>query len=69
MHGVFCSPLLLTPEGASKASTNCMRPSVSSVGVPSRDTFRATYGSHLASLLYKQALFDFDPKLYGPNPG
>ena len=69
LHGVFCSPLLLTPEGASKASTNCMRPSVSSVGVPSRDTFRATYGSHLASLLYKQALFDFDPKLYGPNPG
>lgn len=29
-HGVFCSSLLLTPKGASKASTNCMRPSVSS---------------------------------------
>lgn len=68
-HGVFCSPLLLTPKGASKASTNCMRPSVSSVGIPSKDTFRATYGSQLASLLYKQALFDFDPKLYCPDPG
>ena len=31
-HDVFCSSLLLTPKGASKASTNRMRPSVSSEG-------------------------------------